>query len=315
MRLCKSHSSLPAASSKVGCMANILRAEKRIAVLHQLVEGSSVRSTERLTGVHRDTILRAMVRAGDQCEKFMDRTLRNLPLEHVQLDEQWTFVGIKNGRIPVEERRSAFAIGDQYLFLGIDEETKLIPSWLIGKRTADNCRRFLIDLAERLVWNRPHASDDHAFRRPTIEPLTRLSSDQWAGYPEAIDLAFGGRVQYGQLRKDFRNRQQPGNYAPGELVGADRRVVFGDFDPRTVCTSHVERQNANTRLFLRRFSRLTLAFSKKLANLKAAVALYVAHHNYCRVHRTLRMTPAMKAGLAGHPWRMEELLSQISQAT
>ena len=132
------------------------RLEAREQYLSALVEAhQSAHQIERLTGVHRDTILRAMVRAGDQCQAFMDRTLHNLPLEHVQLDEMWTFVGIKNGRIPVEERRSAFAIGDQYLFWGIDEETKLIPSWLIGKRTADNARRFLIDLAERLPTKYP----------------------------------------------------------------------------------------------------------------------------------------------------------------
>lgn len=148
-------------------------------------------------------------------------------------------LGVKNARIPVEDRRLRYEVADQYLFLAIDEDTKLIPAFLIGKRTGENARRFLTDLSARLAWQLPHDTEAHGFRRPIIEPLTWISSDQWAGYPEAIDLAFGGRMRYGQLHKDFRNRQQPGSYAPAEMVASDRRVVFGDFDARSICTSRV----------------------------------------------------------------------------
>lgn len=299
-------------------MANVLRAEKRLAVLHHLADGTSIRATERLCGVHRDTITRLLVSFGDKCQQFLDATLRNLTLEHVQLDEQWTFVYQKNRTIPVDERRTAFDVGDQYLFWGIDEQTKLIPAHLIGKRTADNCRRFLVDLATRFVWPSPHSTDPHAYQRPNVEPITRLSSDQWSGYGEAVDLAFGGRVQFGQLRKDFRNRDQPGNYVPSEMVGADRRIVYGEFDPYDVCTSHIERQNLNTRLFVKRFNRLTLCFSKKLENLKAAVALYVAYHNFCWRPRfpgnsgRRRVTPAMAAGVVSGLWSFAELFDAVS---
>lgn len=299
-------------------MANVLRADKRLAVLHHLADGSSIRSTERLCGVHRDTIMRLLVSFGAKCERFLDANLRNLELEHVQVDEQWTYVYQKNRTIPVDERRTAFDVGDQYLFWGVDEATKLIPSYLIGKRTADNCRRFLVDLAGRMVWQSPHATDAHGWQRPNIEPITRISSDQWPAYPEAIDLAFGGRVDYGQLRKDFRNRDMPGSYVPAEMVASDRRVVFGEFDPSDVCTSHVERQNLNTRLFVKRFNRLTLCFSKKLENLKAAVALYVAYHNFCWRPRfpgksgRRRITPAMAAGVVTGLWSFAELIDAVS---
>jgi len=294
-------------------MAYVLAPEKRLSVLHLLVEGNSIRSTERLTGVHRDTIMRVLLKAGEQCRDFLDRELMDLSLRHVQADEIWTFVYKKNAQINVDQRREAAKIGDQYLWVAFDEDTKLVATFAIGKRTADNARRFMVDLARRLRLPKPHASDAHAFARPSHRTIIKLSTDAFAGYPEAVDLAFGPYVQYGQLNKSYRNADQPGRYAPPEMVNSDRRVVFGDFDALTICTSHVERNNLTIRTFMRRFTRLSLGFSKRLENLCAAVALHVAHYNYCRIHSTLRMTPAMKAGLVGRPWSIKDLHNEISK--
>ncbi len=187
-------------------------------------------------------------------------------------------------------------IGDQFLFIGIDEETKLIPTFALGKRTMETTRTFINDLADRLVTNYP-----------------QLSTDGFPAYKEAVKNAFGDEVAYGQIIKDYAEPEQPGRYGPPVMVATERRQLLGltEVDPFSICTSHVERNNLNIRTFIKRFARLSLGFSKKLENLAAAIALYVAHHNYCRVHRTLRMTPAMAAGIADHVWELEELLATI----
>jgi IS1 family transposase len=300
-------------------MANVLRPEKQLQVIQLLVEGNSVRSTERITGVHRDTICRLLVRVGGKARDFLDQRMRNLALRHVQADELWTFVLKKAARIPVDEKRENPLIGDQYVFIALDQDTKLIPSFVIGKRTADNARRFMVDLSQRLVTPKPHASDRHAFHAGGYRPLTQLSTDGFAGYPEAVDLAFGPYVRYGQLIKDYRNRDMPGRYSPGELVGSDRRPIFGDVDPFSICTSHVERTNLTIRTFIRRFTRLSLGFSKKLENLCAAVALHLAYYNFCWRPRMpgksgrYRPTPAMMAGLTTTLWKLPDLTQALSQ--
>lgn len=174
-------------------------------------------------------------------------------------------------------------------------------------------RRFMLDLAGRLRIPKPHESDAHAYERPGYRTVIQLSTDAFAGYSEAVDLAFAKYVNYGQLNKSYRNADQPGRYAPPEMVGSDRRVVIGSLLPWDICTSHVERNNLTIRTFLRRFTRLSLGFSKKLENLCAAVALHAAHYNYCRIHSTLRMTPAMKAGLISRPWSIADLYAEISK--
>jgi IS1 family transposase len=278
---------------------NVLSRADQLGVLNMLVEGTSLRSITRLTGIHRTTIANLMVRVGDQCAALMDRWMRNLTLRHLQIDEIWTFVLKKQSRVPVnvDDKR----IGDQYLFIAIDEATKLIPAYRLGKRTKDTTDYFIHDLADRLVlppspWG--------------AGPRPQISTDGFPAYPGSIDSAFAGRADHGVLIKNYRNAEQPGRYGPPELIDADRRVVYGGIDENDICTSHVERHNLSIRTFLRRFTRLALGFSKKVENLDAAISLYVAHYNFCRWHGTIRRTPAMAARITGHPWGMEELLTE-----
>ena len=305
-------------------MANVLKRERQLQVLHALVEGSSVRSTERLTGVHRDTICRLMVRFGQRCRHLLDSRLRGLTLAHVELDEIWTFVFKKQGRLTVEERGERHDIGDVYLWTALDKHTKLVASYLVGKRSADNARRLLMDLRGRLVMPQPHASDPHAYHASSYIYITQISSDGFRGYPEAVDLAFGPYARYGQVIKDYRNATQPGRYAPPEMVAAERTGFYG-IPPaleRTICTSHVERHNLTIRTLMRRFTRLALGFSKKLENLEAACAMFMAYYNFCwrtrypdRSGRCGRRRPpaAMLAGVTDRVWKFPDLFDQVME--
>jgi hypothetical protein len=278
-----------------------LSAAQRLRVLHLLIEGNSIRSTERLAHVHRDTIMRLLVEAGDAAGAFLSDRLRGLKVRHIQCDEIWTFVDTKQGHIP-EDRAGDDAIGDQFVFVALDQDSKLIPSSLVGKRTAPNAEAFMLDLSGRIRAPRPG------------EPRIRLqvSTDGFAAYPGAVDLAFANTVDYGVLIKSFKEDQEaPGRYGPPEVTGTERRVVTGAIDPYSICTSHIERQNLTIRTFIRRFTRLSLGFSKKLENLIAAIHLHVAHYNFCRRHGTLRMSPAMAAGVTGELWGLERLAGEI----
>jgi IS1 family transposase len=278
----------------------VLPREKQLQVLHLLVEGTSLRSITRLTRVHRTTIARLMIRVGNSCRRMLDARMRKLTLDHIQADEIWTFVKKKQAHLTTAEQADE-EIGDQYLFIALDETTKLIPNYAIGKRSKENTERFMLDLAKRMVCPDPALTD--------VEDRPLISTDGWAAYPGAVDLAFADTVAHGVIIKDFAESEQPGRYAPPEVVGTERRPITKGLDPYSICTSHVERHNLSIRTFMRRFTRLALGFSKKLDHLAAAVALYVAHYNYCRLHGSLRGTPAMRAGIAGHPWTLEELLT------
>ncbi len=303
-------------------MANVLPRDKQIAVLHHLIEGNTLRSTSRLTGVHRTTIMGHMIRFGEGCQRLMDARFRNLTLEHVELDEMWTFVEKKQARLTVDEKQERHDIGDIYLWSAVDQKTKLVPAFVVGKRSADNARRFLRDLASRLAFPGPHDTDSHHFQQGGYRPIIQLSSDAFAAYPEAVDLAFGPYAKYGQLVKDYRNAEQPGRYAPPEMVHADRRGIFGirEHEEWTICTSHVERHNWTVRTLLKRFTRLSPGFSKKLDNLKAAVAMFMAYYNF--VWRTrypddsgrrgqLRLPAAMLAGVVDTLWDFERLFDEV----
>ena len=286
-------------------MANVLSVEDQISVIHHLVEGVSLRSISRMTGIHRTTILKILMKFGSACREFLDQQMRGLELHHLECDEQWTFVAKKQGKLPDEERDNP-KIGDQYLWIAIDQETKLIPSFIIGKRSADMARRFMVDLASRI--NLPTPTDTG--ERPGVVP--QISTDGLNVYPEAVDLGFGAYCRYGQIIKDYRNADQPGRYEAPELVGTDRREIFGHVPLRTICTSHVERVNLTTRPLLKRFIWLSLCFSKKLEILAAAVAIYVAYYNSCWQQATLKgRSPAMMAGIAGHPWSIDELFERV----
>ncbi|MSR56981.1 MAG: hypothetical protein EXS05_04840 [Planctomycetaceae bacterium] len=285
-------------------MANVLSIEDQVSVIHHLVEGVSLRSITRMTGIHRTTVLKLLVRFGDKCREFLDRQMRGLELRHLECDEQWTFVAKKQGRLHDEDRDNP-RIGDQYLWIAVDQDTKLIPSFIIGKRSADMARRFMVDLASRIAL--PVATDTGV--RAGCVP--QISTDGFNAYPEAVDLAFADNCNYGQIIKDYRNTDMPGRYGPPELIGTERREIFGQINPMTICTSHVERMNLTTRTLLKRFTRLSLCFSKKLENLAAAVAVFVAYYNFCWMHASLKGTPAMAAGVSSRPWSIEELYERV----
>ena len=294
-------------------MSNHLPREKQIEVLHHLVEGNTLRSTARLSGVHRTTIQNLMVRFGQSCKEYMDSKLRGLTLKFIEVDEIWTFVLKKQGRLQVEEKAERFDVGDVYLWTCLDRDTKLVPSFLLGKRTADNARRLMVDLYQRLIVPKPNRSD-------VFERITQISTDGFAGYPEAVDLAFGPYAKYGQIIKDYRNADQPGRYAPPEMVGTERKRIFGmrEGEEGVLCTSHVERHNLTIRTLMKRFTRLSLGFSKKLANLEAAVAVFLAYYNF--VWRTrlpgkngrTRLPAAMIAGVTQNLMTFEDLFDAVN---
>lgn len=272
----------------------------QIEALSLLVEGVSLRSVTRLTRIHRTTVAKLMCRAADRLALFLDDRMRNLRLSHVQCDEIWTFCLKKQGRLTSDEQHDE-TIGDQYLYVALDEATKLIPSFAIGKRNREVTEAFMLDLAGRIIA--PWSAD------PSKRP--QISTDGWAAYPGAVDLAFADTVRHGVLIKDYQQSEQPGRYGPPELVGETRRAMSPGLPLNQICTSHVERNNLTIRTFMRRFTRLALGFSKKRENLIAATTLYVAHHNFCRKHSALNGdTPAMAAGLTRHRWSMLELLNQ-----
>ncbi len=298
-------------------MSNVLPREKRISVLHHLVEGNTLRSTTRLTGVHRTTIQNLLVDFGAACQAYMDRTMRGLSLSHVECDEIWTFVGKKQARLTVDEKAERADIGDVYLWTALDAETKLVASFLVGKRSADNARRLMNDLASRLTFPKPHASDAHAYQPAQRLYITQVSTDGFAGYPEAVDLAFGGHARYGVIIKQYRNANM--DYSPSEMVGTDRRPMTGELSPWAICTSHVERHNLTIRTLMKRFTRLSLGFSKKLENLEAACAMFLCFYNF--VWRTrnaaegrYRKPAAMAAGVVNNLWSFEDMYDQVTAA-
>jgi len=269
---------------------NTLNMDERCRIVAALVEGNSFRSIERMTGIHRDTIMRLMVRVGNGCARLMDEQMRNLRCERLQLDELWAFVGMKQKRASQLAERGEF--GDAYTFVALDADTKLVPCFHVGRRTWTDTAIFIDDLRSRIL-NRP-----------------QITTDAFAAYYGSIRRAFDSQVDYAQLFKVFASETNAGRgrYSPPEMVRSEKEVLIGDPDPEHVSTSFVERQNLSVRMECRRFTRLTNAFSKKLANLKASVALHYAHYNFVRIHRTLRMTPALAASVTNRLWSVGELI-------
>jgi len=230
-------------------------------VLRLLTEGMSIRATEWTTGVHRDTICKLIVLFGNVCREFLDQRMRGLRRSHLQFDEQWTFVGKRQSRLTMTERETCSDKGDIFLWTCVDQRTKLMPSFIVGKRSADNARRFMMDVASRLMFPNAHDSDRHAYMAGGYRIVVQISTDGFSPYPEAVDLAFGPYVKYGTIVKDYRNASII--YTPSEMVGTKRtgiREIKGR-ETRTICTSHIERLNGAQRLFLKRLNRLTLCFS------------------------------------------------------
>ncbi|MCH7922257.1 MAG: IS1 family transposase [Nitrospinae bacterium] len=272
---------------------NIVPKERQIRVLMGLVEGNSLRSLERQTGTHRDTIMRLLVHTGEGCAKLLDKKMVDLPCRYVQVDEIWTFVRKKQRMLTKTEKRNP-ELGDQFCFVSLDSDSKLIISHCVGKRDGRTATQFMADLQRRLT-NR-----------------IQLTTDGFDPYVWAVENAFGSDVDYGQLVKIYKaNGAGRGRYAPPECVEAISTVINGEPNPYKISTSYVERQNLTMRMSLARLARLSLAFSKKLDNLKAALALHFAWYNFGRVHGSLRVTPAMEADIADHIWTMEELLGGL----
>jgi IS1 family transposase len=269
-----------------------LSKDKQIAVTAALAEGSSIRGIERMTGIHRDTIMRLGVRIGQGCAKLMDAKMRRLNSTSIQVDEIWGFVGKKDKN--VKETDDPNQIGSVWTFCAIDSDSKIVPSYKVGKRDHFTANEFMNDLASRLT-NR-----------------IQLASDGFAPYFEAVELAWGSDVDYSQIVKSYETEDSKytpeRKYSPPRFVSVSKYAVSGNPDLLHAHTSHIERLNASTRLHMKRMNRLTLAFSKKLENFEAAVALHFFTYNFVRRHASLRMTPAMFAGIERNFWSWGDLV-------
>ena len=275
---------------------NRLSTAKRVAVLSALVEGCSVRSTSRLTGVAKGTILRLLADVGEACAKYQDTTIRNVPARRVQVDEIWSFVGCKQKNVTPEIAAKNPAAGDAWTFVAIDAQTKLVLSWLMGPRDAGCATEFLQDVASR------------------VSTRIQLTTDGHKMYLSAVEDAFGSEIDYAMLQKVYGSDQQAEKrYSPAICLGCKVETISGDPDPKHIGTSHIERQNLTMRMNIRRFTRLTNAFSKKIENHMYSVALFYMHYNFVRIHQTLRVTPAMEVGLAQHVWSIAEIVALTDQ--
>ena len=272
-------------------MANNLSRDKQIAVVSALVEGCSIRSTERITGVNRETIGTLLVRVGNGCADLLDRTMVNLPCERLEIDELWAFVGKKQRHVKTAD--DASRVGDTWTFVAIDADTKLVPSFMVGKRDAATTEAFIADVSRRLS-NR-----------------VQITTDGMRTYVNAIASAFTAKgVDYAQLHKAYEaDPIGTGRYSPPKVTSTEKTPIFGSPVEELVSTSYVERQNLTVRMGVRRYTRLTNAFSKKIENHVAATAVHYAHYNFVRRHQTLRVTPAMEAGLAATMWSVDDLLN------
>ncbi len=269
-------------------MANLLDTDKKIAVVAALTEGSSIRSIERMTGVHRDTIMRLGVKVGQGCTALLDEKMRNLPCTRLEMDEIWGFVGKKDRNV----RDGDSGVGSVWTFCAIDADTKLVAAFKVGERDAATANVFMADVANRMT-NR-----------------VQISTDGLKAYVDAIEKSFGADVDYAQIVKTYGHEEASDNrrYSAPEFVSSEIRVIAGNPDQDLISTSYVERLNATTRLHMRRLTRLTLAFSKKRENFEAAVGLHFAYYNFVKRHNTLRCTPAMAAGVAQSFWTVGDLV-------
>ena len=279
--------------SSIMVSMNRLAPAKQVAVVAALCEGNSIRATVRMTGVAKNTIVKLLVELGAACTRYQDETLRNLPCKRLQCDEIWAFVGAKDKNVP-EDKRGQFGVGSVWTWTCIDADTKLIPSWLVGTRDGGTAYDFMMDVASRMRGR------------------VQLTTDGHKPYLAAVEDAFGADIDYATLIKIYGNDPEgEKRYSPAKCLGCETKIVTGDPNPKHISTSYVERQNLTMRMSMRRFTRLTNAFSKKVENHAAAVALYFMYYNFGRIHQTLRVTPAMEAGVANHVWSVEEIVGLL----
>jgi IS1 family transposase len=266
--------------------------EQQTRVVAALVEGNSIRSTSRMTGVARNTVTSLLIDLAEECAGYHDRYVRNLKVRRLQCDEIWNFVGAKAKNVSLEKKAEGW--GDTWTWTALDADTKLCVSYLVGGRDAGWAKEFMEDCASR------------------ISSRVQITTDGHRAYLEAVEGAFGMDCDYAQLQKIYgAPTENHTRYSPATCIGCDMKTVSGNPDPKHVSTSFVERQNLSMRMSIRRFTRLTNAFSKKVENHAAAVALWFMYYNFCRVHQTLRVTPAMEAGIANHVWSLEELVGLL----
>ncbi len=280
--------------SRILVTMNKLPQAKRTAVVRCLVEGNSIRSTVRITGVAKNTVTKLLVDLGHACLEYQDRALRGIASRRVQCDGIWSFVACKEGNLP-EERRGEFGIGDVWTWTALDADTKLMISWRVDERNASAARDLIDDLASRLT-NR-----------------IQLTTDGLKVYAVAVEDVFGADVDYAMLVKVYGADAKEGEkrYSPAVCLGAEKTRMMGNPDPKHISTSYIERQNLTMRMSMRRFTRLTNAFSKKLENHAAAISLHFMYYNFCRKHQTLKTTPAVKAGIAKHIWSVEDIVKLL----
>jgi IS1 family transposase len=277
-----------------GVAMNRLSVDKRVQVLRCLVEGNSIRSTVRITGVAKNTVTKLLVDIGHACSEYQDKVMRNLSCKRLQCDEIWAFCAMKQKNVP-EDKKDQFGYGDVWTWTAIDADTKLIPSFMVGNRDAEAANTFIQDLASRLSHR------------------VQLTTDGHGPYLEAVEGAFGADIDYAMLIKIYGlDPEKEKRYSgPNKCIEARPVPITGNPNPNHISTSYVERQNLTMRMSMRRFTRLTNAFSKKVENLAAAIALHFMYYNFCRVHKTLRVTPAMEAGISDHVWDIEEIVELL----
>lgn len=271
---------------------NQLSIGKRAQIVSCLIEGNSVRATCRLTGVCKDTVLKLLCDLGPACSKFHDRIARNLPCTRLEVDELWCFCYAKDRNIP-DEMIGQRGVGSIWTWVSMDTDSKFVTNWLVGKRDADDAMRFMADLASRLSHR------------------VQITSDGHKPYVEAVESAFGSEVDFALLVKMYGNDNPNSGKKRSVCIGSQTQIVSGRPQQKLISTSLVERQNLSVRMANRRFTRKTNAFSKKLVNLQHSVALHYVWYNFCRIHQTLRVTPAMQLGLSNHVWTLEELVALV----
>ena len=269
--------------------------ERRAQILGMMVEGVSIRAISRMTGASKNTIVKLLADAGNACSEYQDRTLVNLPCKRIQADEIWSFVYSKQKNVP-KEKRGQFGIGDVWTWTTICADTKLVPSWYVGMRDAESAHHIMQDVAKRL------------------SSRVQLTTDGFHCYLDAVNAAFGGDIDYAMLVKMYgTDPMGERNYSPSICLSAESRIIRGNPDREHINTSYVERQNLNIRMGVRRFTRLTNAFSKKVENHIHALSIYFMHYNFVRIHQTTRVTPAMAAGVTDTLWSLDDMVRIVDE--
>jgi IS1 family transposase len=274
---------------------NKLSKDEQVKVAACLVEGNSLRATVRMTGIHRTTIQKLLVELGAACSAYQDKVFRNLTCNRIQCDEIWSFVGCKQKNVTPKNQDNGW--GDIWTWVAMDAQTKLVPCWFLGNRDAGSAYHFMHDLAARMAHR--------------VQPTT----DGHKPYLSAVEDAFGADIDFATLVKIYGTAPESGEvrYSPGQCMGARKAVISGQPDLKHISTGFMERQNLTMRMSMRRFTRLTNAFSKKIENHEAAITLHYMYYNFARVHQSLRVTPAMAAGISGHVWELEEMVMLLQK--